>query len=195
MDASLVMFKADGTRREFPLRKDRVVVGRTNSCDLRIPLSSVSRQHCELLVEGDHIRLRDLGSSNGTYHNSNRVHEAVLGPGDEVSIGPVVFTLVIDGQPAEIEPAKAHPLQQAAERAGSSSSVDIPAVNKPKPKAEKLPLNDSSEMPDVSSGEQYSPTVDLDDPIAALEAMSEVEDSELPSLSDDEEKKKRKDDK
>src|SRR5690606_14106850 len=117
--------------------------------------------HCELLVEGDHIRLRDLGSSNGTYHNSNRVHEAVLGPGDEVSIGPVVFTLVIDGQPAEIEPARAHPLQQAAERAGSSTS--IPPV-KPKAKAEKLPLNDTSEMPDVSS-EQYSPTVDLDDPI------------------------------
>ncbi len=189
MDASLVMFKADGTRREFPLRKDRVVVGRTNSCDLRIPLSSVSRQHCELLVEGDHIRLRDLGSSNGTYHNSNRVHEAVLGPGDEVSIGPVVFTLVIDGQPSEIEPAKAHPLQKAAERAGQATPPP-----RQRAKGEQLPLNDTSEMPNVEAGEQYSPTVDLDDPIAALEAMSEVEDSELPSLSEEEEREKKRDD-
>ena len=41
MQVTLVMFKADGTRRDFPLKKDRIVVGRKNTCDLRIPLSSV----------------------------------------------------------------------------------------------------------------------------------------------------------
>ena len=104
MDASLVMFKADGSRRDFPLREGSMVVGRKNSCELRIPLSSVSRQHCEISLEGDQIKLKDLGSSNGTYHNSIRVQEAELEAGDEVVVGPVVFTVVVDGVPSDIKP-------------------------------------------------------------------------------------------
>ena len=104
MQATLVMFKADGSRRDFPLQNGCMVVGRKNSCELRIPLSSVSRQHCEISVDGDTVRLKDLGSSNGTYHNSIRVQEAELEPGDEIVVGPVVFTVVIDGIPANIEP-------------------------------------------------------------------------------------------
>src|SRR5688572_27234320 len=106
MQVSLVMFKSDGTRRDFPVSRDRLIVGRKNNCDLRIPLSSVSRQHCEIRVEGDTVKVRDLGSSNGTFHNSIRVQEAVLAPGDEVVVGPVVFTVVINGEPTTIKPVK-----------------------------------------------------------------------------------------
>ena len=98
------MFKADGSRRDFPLREGAMVVGRKNSCELRIPLSSVSRQHCEISLDGDQIKLKDLGSSNGTYHNSIRVQEAQLEAGDEIVVGPVVFTVVVDGVPEKIEP-------------------------------------------------------------------------------------------
>ncbi len=104
MQASLVMFKADGSRRDFPLRAGAMVVGRKNSCELRIPLSSVSRQHCEISLKGDTVKLKDLGSSNGTYHNSIRVQEAELEAGDEIVVGPVVFTVVIDGVPDDIKP-------------------------------------------------------------------------------------------
>ena len=99
MDVVLVMFTADGSRREFPVQKNRVIIGRTNSCGLRVPLSSVSREHCEISIHGDEIVLRDLGSSNGTYHNNLRIQEAEILPGDEISIGPVVFTVVVDGKP------------------------------------------------------------------------------------------------
>ena len=104
MDAVLVMFKADGTRRDFAVNGDRFVIGRTKTCDLRIPLQSVSRQHCELIYHKGVWELRALESSNGTFHNHKRVRQAVLAPGDEVGIGPVVFTMVIDGQPANITP-------------------------------------------------------------------------------------------
>lgn len=112
MNVSLVMYKADGHHREFPLRKPRTVIGRRDTCDLRVPLGSVSRQHCEILFDPPaddqqpdesagpvRLTLRDLESSNGTYHNHEKVTEAQLAAGDEVAIGPVVFVVVIDGQP------------------------------------------------------------------------------------------------
>ena len=106
MNVTLVMFKADGTRRDFPITRGRVVIGRKNNCDLRIPLSSVSRQHCDISINGDEITLRDMGSSNGTYVNDNRVKETLLNAGDEITIGPVSFVIVVNGQPHDIKPVK-----------------------------------------------------------------------------------------
>ena len=104
MNVNLVMFKGDGTRRDFSLKKDRVLIGRTHACDLRIPLSAVSRKHCEVLLKGETAKLRDLGSLNGTYCNGERVLEEVkLEAGDRIVIGPVVFTLVINDEPKEIK--------------------------------------------------------------------------------------------
>jgi predicted component of type VI protein secretion system len=107
MQVVLVMFRADGERRSFSIVRDMTVVGRREDCDLRIPLGEVSRKHCRLIMEGDGIRLEDLGSSNGTFHNGERVREATLNAGDTVQIGPVTFMVQIDGVPAdeEMQPA------------------------------------------------------------------------------------------
>jgi len=174
MDVSLVMFKSDGTRREFPLSKDTVIVGRKNDCDLRIPLTSVSRKHCEIKVAGEDVTLRDLGSSNGTYHNSIRVQEAALSAGDEVVIGPVVFTVVVDGEPSDIKPVRT--IVGGAEEAPPGSGV---------PEAlDEMDLD----MPTDIEPEQATPTVDLDDPIAALAAIddeSEGDDADADAEGDD----------
>ena len=116
------MFKSDGSRRDFPLSRDRIVIGRTNEAGLRIPLSSVSRKHCEIAIEDGVVRLRDLGSSNGTLHNSERVKEAVLAAGDQVEVGPVVFIVVIDGVPAEIKQVRSLVEQELVD-----TSVGLPA--------------------------------------------------------------------
>jgi len=172
MDVSLVMFKSDGTRREFPLSKDTVIVGRKNDCDLRIPLTSVSRKHCEIKVAGEDVTLRDLGSSNGTYHNSIRVQEAALAAGDEVVIGPVVFTVVVDGEPSDIKPVRT--IVGGAEEAPPGSGV-----------AEALDEMDL-DMPTDIEPEQATPTVDLDDPIAALAAIDdETEGDDADAEGDD----------
>ncbi len=176
-NVSLVMFKSDGTRRDFPLAKQRVVVGRKANCDLRIPLTSVSRQHCQITVDGEKIAVKDLGSSNGTYHNSVRVQEASLSAGDELVVGPVVFTLVVDGQPGQIKPVRTIVTndQGVHETAGSratSAGASASSVGS---------VVDSDEALDIPSDieeEESSPTVDLDDPIAALEAMANSEDSD-----------------
>ncbi len=166
------MFKADGNRRDFPLREGSLVVGRKTSCELRIPLSSVSRQHCEIVVEGGSIKVRDLGSSNGTYHNSVRVQEAALEAGDEVVIGPVVFTVVVDGKPAEIKAVRSIV-------GGDGQASRSPFDSGPRP-IEAAVGSDISEAPEGIAAQSSSPTIDLDeDPIAALEALADEE------LSDD----------
>lgn len=198
------MFKADGTRRDFPVSKPRFVIGRTNGCDLRVPLASVSRQHCELRIEGNKIHLRDLGSSNGTHHNSVRVQEVTLKAGDEIAIGSVVFTVVMDGQPRHIEPVRtttpgaggigAGDPKAAAEPLGLLDGTAAPAPTPPpkpaKPaakasdKPQELPVRDDDEIPLEIEPEAQSPTVDLDDPIAALEALAKSEKANTPDSSD-----------
>jgi pSer/pThr/pTyr-binding forkhead associated (FHA) protein len=101
MKVVLFMFRPDGERRNFPIVRDMTVVGRREDCDLRIPLGDVSRKHCRFITEGEIIRVEDLGSSNGTYRNGQKVQESELSAGDTVQIGPVVFTVQIDGEPAE----------------------------------------------------------------------------------------------
>lgn len=112
MQAVLVMFRPDGERRSFSLPRTITVIGRREDCDLRIPLGEVSRKHCRFIIDNDVLRLEDLGSSNGTYHNGERIQQATINPGDTVQIGPVIFTVQIDGVPAdeEIQPVVSQPL-------------------------------------------------------------------------------------
>jgi pSer/pThr/pTyr-binding forkhead associated (FHA) protein len=101
MGVVLVMFRPDGQRRSFSVTRDMTVIGRREDCDLRIPLGDVSRKHCRLILEGESVRVEDLGSSNGTYRNGERVQQAELSAGDTLQIGPVVFVLQVDGFPAD----------------------------------------------------------------------------------------------
>jgi predicted component of type VI protein secretion system len=101
MGVVMVMFRPDGQRRSFSVTRDMTVIGRREDCDLRIPLGDVSRKHCRLILEGEVIKVEDLGSSNGTYRNGERVQQAELAAGDTLQIGPVVFVLQVDGFPAD----------------------------------------------------------------------------------------------
>ncbi len=155
------MFKADGTRRDFAVNGDRFVIGRTKTCDLRIPLQSVSRQHCELIYHKGVWELRDLESSNGTFHNHKRVRQAVLAPGDEVGIGPVVFSMVIDGQPANITPVSVvltDPPVPSPHIPAAGASAHSTDGDRARPQV--LPLNDGNAMP-APDQEPYTPTIDL----------------------------------
>jgi predicted component of type VI protein secretion system len=70
-------------------------IGRHDDCLIRIRSSQVSRRHCEVLMEGETLVVRDLGSSNGTFVNGKRVlGKQALNPGDVLTIGGV--TLRVD---------------------------------------------------------------------------------------------------
>lgn len=218
MDVSLVMFKSDGTRRDFPLTKPRVVVGRKPKCDLRIPLSSVSRQHCEITIDDQRVSIRDLGSSNGTYHNNVRVQEAVLSAGDEIVVGPVVFTLQINGKPGQIKPVRtivgsdgtgdASGVTTAPESPAKAAAAKAPAAKPPAQDIPEDPDDFDLDLSELDLGDDSSTVdinIEIEDPIAALDQMAEVEngapskgkakeddssdDSDLQYLLDDEDDK------
>jgi predicted component of type VI protein secretion system len=123
MQAVLVMFRADGERRSFSVTRDMTVIGRREDCDLRIPLGDVSRKHCRIVRDGEMLKIEDLGSSNGTYLNAHRVQEALLSPGDSIQVGPVVFVLQVDGEPADDELNPIH-METASEGAASPTLGD-----------------------------------------------------------------------
>lgn len=102
-DVKLIMFREDGSRREFVLARGANTIGRKDDCAIRIPLATVSRRHAEIIVgDGDPI-VRDLGAANGTFLNNRRVTEEDLEAGDQLVIGPVVFTVQVNGKPTNEE--------------------------------------------------------------------------------------------
>ena len=102
MDVNLVFFKKNGTTRSFRLPSAVTVIGRRQESDLCIPLMVVSRRHCELNVERGRLKLRDLGSRNGTYINGQRIDQGELRAGDRIQIGPITFGVQINNEPAEL---------------------------------------------------------------------------------------------
>lgn len=104
MEVVLVRVTPDGETQKVPLGKDRTVIGRQEGCQVRIPIAGVSRTHCEVLVEGGSITVKDLGSSNGTFVNQERIaREQPVAAGDLLSVGGQVFLVQVNGQPDEID--------------------------------------------------------------------------------------------
>jgi len=101
MDVKLIMFREDGGKRVFPLVPGVTTIGRKQDCSIRIPLGVVSRRHAEIIVGDIAVTLRDLGAANGTYVNAKKIEKEDLEPGDQIMIGPIVFTVQIDGKPGD----------------------------------------------------------------------------------------------
>ena len=79
----------------------RFVVGAERDCDLRPASTQLSRHHCVFKRDEYALRVRDLGSKNGTYVNGRRIYnEAVLKPGDEVTIGDITLHVVLPQSPS-----------------------------------------------------------------------------------------------
>jgi predicted component of type VI protein secretion system len=69
------------------LDKPILLLGRHQECDIQLVSRKVSRRHCCIAQVGDHLVVRDLGSTNGIRINGVRVLEGNLKPGDELTIG------------------------------------------------------------------------------------------------------------
>jgi sigma-B regulation protein RsbU (phosphoserine phosphatase) len=95
--ASLITRQGPNPGRRFPLSEPAVVVGRQPDAEVYLESLAVSRQHARILCENDTYAVEDLGSSNGTFVNGNRVQGRVaLKEGDALQIGPYIFDLRVD---------------------------------------------------------------------------------------------------
>jgi pSer/pThr/pTyr-binding forkhead associated (FHA) protein len=86
------------------LVRELTLVGRKEDCDLRLDHKSVSKIHCVLVKTDGLLLLRDLGSTNGTRVNGQRVRRAALLPNDQVAIANYKFRVHL-GPEAAPEPA------------------------------------------------------------------------------------------
>jgi len=68
------------------------VIGRSSECDITLADSNVSRRHAEIRRIGDGYSLVDLGSTNGTEVNGQRIQETALMSGDVISVGTTEIT-------------------------------------------------------------------------------------------------------
>src|SRR5215211_6713779 len=73
--------------------KDVVLVGRKEDCDLRLEHKSISKLHCVIVKTDGLLLLRDLGSTNGTRVNGQRVRRAALLPNDQLQVASVRFSV------------------------------------------------------------------------------------------------------
>ena len=93
----LVVLSEGLTGRSHELKVDKTTVGRLEDNAFQIPEQSVSSHHCELLLKGSDVIVRDLNSTNGTYINGEKISEKVLKPGQILRLGNVEARLETDG--------------------------------------------------------------------------------------------------
>ena len=77
-----------------------LVVGRAVTSDVPIYDPTISRTHAEIALTAGGVKLKDLGSSNGTFLNGARVTEAEAGENDIVTFGKVAFKVISVTRPA-----------------------------------------------------------------------------------------------
>jgi len=124
MNVSLILLKKDGSKKVFPVRNKATILGRRPDCDLCIPLQVISRRHCQISQETNLLKIRDLRSSNGTYVNGSKIeNEMDAKPGDRIQVGPLTFTVQIDGKPGEITAPDNDMLQPSPDISKANSDI------------------------------------------------------------------------
>src|SRR5438874_12578170 len=95
------LIPVDGTVT-IVVEKDLTLVGRQEGCDLRIQHKSVSKMHCVIAKTDGLLLLRDLGSTNGTRVNGQRVRRAALLPNDLLGIASFKFRVHFGPDDAQV---------------------------------------------------------------------------------------------
>jgi adenylate cyclase len=95
-----LIVKQGGSSREVPLSKDTISIGRTPENDIELKDSLISRKHTSIVKKGDRYVVYDLGSSNGTFVNRERIEMKPLDNGDVIRVGDSEIQYVEDGRAA-----------------------------------------------------------------------------------------------
>jgi len=95
----LVVLSAGFNGRTHDLNVDKTTIGRVDDNTFQIADPSVSSHHCEIILRGTDVVIHDLGSTNGSFINGEKISESVLKPGQTLKLGQIEMQLVPEGAP------------------------------------------------------------------------------------------------
>ncbi len=105
--AKLVILTQGMTGRAHELKVDKTTIGRVEDNAFQIAEPSVSSHHCEVLLRGAEVVVKDLNSTNGTFINDEKITESVLKPGNTLRIGHIELRLEDGATATPATPASA----------------------------------------------------------------------------------------
>src|SRR6266581_6106350 len=116
--AKLVVLSAGMTGRTHELKVDKTTIGRVDDNTFPIAEPSVSSHHCEILLRGAEVVVRDLNSTNGTFINGEKVTETVIKPGQVLRLGQIELRLETEasGATSSLPPAGSTPAPSPAKK-------------------------------------------------------------------------------
>jgi len=146
----LVVKRGPAAGKVFLLDRPEVVVGRSNQSDFPIAELEISRLHARFLWQGAGYLIEDLGSTNGTFVNGERLRgPRLLQPGDEIRLGPntvmVYEPVVFDeeatraAEPVAAPPTPSAPPPPPPRPATGSAPAPAPAKEAPPPEKKGFP--------------------------------------------------------
>src|SRR3954464_7989616 len=125
---------------EFPLRPNReIVIGRSSDLDMVLVEDMVSRKHAKSVTDEKGVSIEDLGSTNGTFVNGEKIRKVDLKDGDRILIGTSIIKLV--AVTGEVPAGAAAAMSEGEARSKMQSN----AQKRPAPKSmsgsiEEIPL-------------------------------------------------------
>jgi predicted component of type VI protein secretion system len=129
--AKLVALSAGMAGRSHNLNVDKTTIGRVEDNTFQIAEASVSSHHCEILLRGSDVLVKDLNSTNGTFIDGEKITESVLKLGQILRLGQVELRLE-DGQAPASAPAAPPASAPAPEPALSNKPFEQTTVILPR---------------------------------------------------------------
>jgi len=111
--AKLVVLSAGLNGRTHELNVDKTTIGRVDDNTFQIADPSVSSHHCEVILRGSDVVIKDLNSTNGSFINGEKITETVLKPGQTLRLGQIELQLLTEGMPIPAPTAAPAPAPSA----------------------------------------------------------------------------------
>ncbi|MGV3606563.1 MAG: FHA domain-containing protein [Planctomycetaceae bacterium] len=144
LNAKLVVVGGEVKTTELKLRLPSTI-GRARGTSIVLQHPLVSRQHCEIFEADGHLRVRDLGSLNGTFVNNERItSDVLLPPGELLTVGSVTFRAVYEPL-ASAEKSDGSGTSSAKTKTGTIESLPVGKGSEPVEAAEPV----AQEEPEV----------------------------------------------
>jgi pSer/pThr/pTyr-binding forkhead associated (FHA) protein len=123
--AKLVVLSPEQKGRSYELKVDKTTIGRVEDNTFPIAEPSVSSHHCEVLLRGSDVVIKDLNSTNGTFINNEKISESVLKPGQTLRLGQIELRLET-GDASAPAPSASVPSSSAPGASGAPAPGGVP---------------------------------------------------------------------